>query len=668
MKLVLTSLFLGLILAVAAAAAFGQELLIERDFQANPWTRPDVKNGAGRFHFAIVADRAGGNRPGVFEEAVKKLNLMQPAFVLSVGDLQEGYTSDPELYRSFWDKLTGLVEGLEMPFFYLPGNHDLATPALRQEWIRRFGRDYYHFVYRDVLFLCLNSQDLSGAGTGEAQTAYIRKALGANPHVRWTLLFLHQPLWMNPGLKAWGEIEAMLEDRPYTVFAGHRHTYYKTVRKGRDHIMLATTGAGSQLRGPLFGEFDQIAWVSMTEDGPRVANLRVDGILGQEVRTPSTEDRFGAFSRGTAVKLLPLVFTTPSFVGGITQLMLKNDAELAMNYQAFFEPHAQLRLEPNRLNIMLPPKSERALEVKVGSGEPLLAENLTPPSMHWAAYYELPGEGPATFDGTSRLIIERRPYECPRRTGPVVLDGRLDEWPVLPFFVRDAIDLSGLANHRWTGPEDLSFRFGTAYDDENLYIAVDVTDDHGVFDQHLKHWEQDGLEVWIDAAPSAGRRVGNVLYLGFTPGDTAEPAYIDERERLSPGVRIASRRHASGHSTEIAVPATLLGQGPDKTWREFRLNVGAIDRDPNEWALRIRWRPQWGTANDFAGSGTFRRQQSAGSFPGSSSALLRPCSGQQDRGLPGPTQGGRCPPSAIFTVPSELSEDREWGLGGPARR
>jgi hypothetical protein len=207
--------------------------------------------------------------------------------------------------------------------------------------------------------------------------------------------------------------------------------------------------------------------------------------------------------------------------------------------------------------------------------------------------------------------------------GPVVLDGRLDEWPALPFVVRDAIDLSGAANRLWTGPEDLSFRFGTAYDDENVYIAIEVTDDHAVFDPHLKHWEQDGLEVWIAPGPSAGRGGRNVLYLGFSPGEGAAPAYIDERERLPHGVRIASRRHASGHSAEIAVPVGLIGQGPDKTWREFRLNVGAIDRDPNEWALRIRWRPQWGTANDFAGSGTFRRRQSAGSVAGSESVAAR---------------------------------------------
>jgi len=100
MSLAFTILFLGLTPALAADAAPVQEILIEKDSGANPWTRLEVKSGAGRFHFAIVADRAGGNRAGVLAEAVRKLNLVQPAFVLSLGDLQEGYTSDPATFLS----------------------------------------------------------------------------------------------------------------------------------------------------------------------------------------------------------------------------------------------------------------------------------------------------------------------------------------------------------------------------------------------------------------------------------------------------------------------------------------------------------------------------------------------------------------------------------------
>src|SRR5881392_4081346 len=60
----------------------------------NPWTHLRLNNDPDEFRFAIVSDRTGGHRPGVFSRAVEQINLMQPEFVLSVGDLIEGYTED----------------------------------------------------------------------------------------------------------------------------------------------------------------------------------------------------------------------------------------------------------------------------------------------------------------------------------------------------------------------------------------------------------------------------------------------------------------------------------------------------------------------------------------------------------------------------------------------
>src|SRR6478735_7437856 len=63
----------------------------------SPVTAKPVNNAPGTFRFAILPDRTGGNRPGVFEAALAKLNLMQPEFVISTGDLIDGYTLDPKV-------------------------------------------------------------------------------------------------------------------------------------------------------------------------------------------------------------------------------------------------------------------------------------------------------------------------------------------------------------------------------------------------------------------------------------------------------------------------------------------------------------------------------------------------------------------------------------------
>ena len=48
-----------------------------------------------------------------------------------------------------------------MPFFFLPGNHDYYNDAAISVWGERFGdeRGYYYFIYKDVRFLMINTED-----------------------------------------------------------------------------------------------------------------------------------------------------------------------------------------------------------------------------------------------------------------------------------------------------------------------------------------------------------------------------------------------------------------------------------------------------------------------------------------------------------------------------
>ena len=55
-----------------------------------PWTNKPFLNNPNNFQFALVSDRTGGVRAGVFPKAVKRLNELRPEFVVSVGDLIKG--------------------------------------------------------------------------------------------------------------------------------------------------------------------------------------------------------------------------------------------------------------------------------------------------------------------------------------------------------------------------------------------------------------------------------------------------------------------------------------------------------------------------------------------------------------------------------------------------
>ena len=80
------------------------KITIDQSGSVHPWSHLEVNNDPGNFQFAIVTDRTGGHRAGVFMDAVNKLNLLQPEFVVSVGDMIEGYTRNEEKIYREWDE------------------------------------------------------------------------------------------------------------------------------------------------------------------------------------------------------------------------------------------------------------------------------------------------------------------------------------------------------------------------------------------------------------------------------------------------------------------------------------------------------------------------------------------------------------------------------------
>jgi 3',5'-cyclic AMP phosphodiesterase CpdA len=238
----------------------------------------------------------------VFSQAVARVNLLQPQFVMSVGDLIEGYTTKDETIKSQWDEFDGYVKKFEMPFFYTPGNHDLTNKPMVTKWGERYGKKYYSFTYKGVLFLSLCSENPPNMGTiDKEQQEWVAKALSANKDVKWTFVFLHKPIWTDKDLtkNGWAPVEASLAGRKYTVFCGHVHRYQRFERNGAEYYQLATTGGGSRLRGVEYGEFDHVAWITMKKDKPLIANVMLDGILPSDLKVPESEEK------GTPLKKKP---------------------------------------------------------------------------------------------------------------------------------------------------------------------------------------------------------------------------------------------------------------------------------------------------------------------------------------------------------------------------
>jgi len=302
---------------------------------AKPWTSEAFKNNPEEFRFAVIGDRTGGSDPGgIFNRSIDQLNLLRPEFVINVGDLVEGYTEDKAKAAAEWDQIEGIIKKLEMPFFYVVGNHDMGNDTMKQVWLERRGTTYYHFIYNNVLFLVFNSEDPSNPVPkdmaektaafkklqkedpaaaqkmlaefmasldsyhrpmvmSDQQINYFRKALADNPKVRWTFAILHQPDWeQKKAGKALQAIEQMLQGRPHTVIAGHLHYYDYKKRKGVDYITMGPIGASWHKNGP--GNVDHILWITMKQGGPEIAQITLDGIWdrkGRDLKIKETYER-----------------------------------------------------------------------------------------------------------------------------------------------------------------------------------------------------------------------------------------------------------------------------------------------------------------------------------------------------------------------------------------
>lgn len=293
---------------------------------ATPWTHDRFDAGEDQFTFAVFSDLTGGERPRIFEIAVAQLNLLRPELIINVGDLIEGASADHDELNKEWDWFDERTHRASAPVFYVGGNHDLTGEPLQQVWDQRHGRRYYHFLYKDVLFLVLDTEDNTpermaeifrarneamviveeqgweafgdteygqmeerAFGTiSDEQARYFQEVITANRNVRWTFLFLHKPAWGRQGENHFLDIETALAERTYTVFSGHEHVYAHRERRGRDYIQLATTGG---VQFPDRGlSADHVTLVTVDDNSVDIANVLLSGILDKTGRVPLQGD------------------------------------------------------------------------------------------------------------------------------------------------------------------------------------------------------------------------------------------------------------------------------------------------------------------------------------------------------------------------------------------
>jgi hypothetical protein len=390
-----------------------------------------------------------------------------------------------------------------------------------------------------------------------------------------------------------------LKGRNCTVFSGHTHNYLFQEVEGISLLTQATTGGGSGLRGSAYGEFDQVVWVTLTPEGPQIANLALDGILDTRFRTPPIAAERAAFSRNKAVQVEPVVLASATLTTATTVMRIDNPSSQPMRIKVLPEVPEGIQVSPGMIYEKIEGKTGITTTLHLRAEKPIPLEAMQPLVFQWSASYDSNDNTPSVkLGGETNLLIDS-PFKLEKCGKAPTVDGKLDDWAALPYVVTQPAQIWPNAN-AWKGPWDSRYRFGITYDEQAVFVAIKTTDDEPCFDG-WKYMED--FVVFMMDGKVKGELKENTSIFSLLLGPEMKPEQADEFivGTTPEGLQAVSLPCEDGFVVEVAIPIGYLKQYQGEDWDRLRVNIGFGDfdrRDARDGATILFWRPQWKGAGD----------------------------------------------------------------------
>ncbi len=244
------------------------------------------------YRFAILSDRTGGHTPGIYPRVIEEMRLLNPDFVVTVGDHIEGYGEDYERSDAEWDSLLTMLRAFDVPVYMTPGNHDIWDDESEAMYRARTGHaPYYSFDHENTHFVILDNSRYDAAGEfPDEQRDWLIADLEDHAIAENVFVFFHKPLWAQTLVL--GEPDPLHDIfKEYgvdAVFNGHLHHYFSTEFDGIDYTVMGSSGGGlyRDVEQPVArGEFFQFGWVTVTSPGYELAVIDLGGIYPRDVVT-----------------------------------------------------------------------------------------------------------------------------------------------------------------------------------------------------------------------------------------------------------------------------------------------------------------------------------------------------------------------------------------------
>jgi 3',5'-cyclic AMP phosphodiesterase CpdA len=220
--------------------------------------RVAAEKGGRLFTFGVVADVQYADKDAAgarhyresldnLEECVAELNRHDLAFTIELGDIIDGNVT-PEKTLSDLDTITGVYDRLEMPKYFVVGNHCLN--AGKESLREKLSRESFYYDFRvpeagGFRFVVLDGNDAGYGVLGEKQLEWLRDTLAdALANDQRVILFNHFAL-----LEAAAAHHRMREPGPVldamdeagcviAYFAGHDHAGGYAERNGVHNVTV----------------------------------------------------------------------------------------------------------------------------------------------------------------------------------------------------------------------------------------------------------------------------------------------------------------------------------------------------------------------------------------------------------------------------------------------
>jgi hypothetical protein len=337
----------------------------------------------------------------------------------------------------------------------------------------------------------------------------------------------------------------------------------------------------------------------------------LDGIAPKDITSTATHEYRRELDQNTVVGAEP-VLTGPVARGSMsTRVVISNGTDVVQTFDGTWQPREGLSFSPAQLNVVLDPGQARAWDVTIATRHPLPVSDIISPAIDWTRTFTPQGYDEVSQDWQTFVPIDTL-HPCVPARESIVVDGDLSDWPVLPYCVDTENRMYW--NENWDGPDDSSFVFGVARDDDYIYIGLDATDDALMVDKAPVPWQQDSISITFDARPRTGR-VGRVwvneqfdthLLYYLSPSLTNGMIWYVQ-EKAPEGSQAVCVPTDTGLALEIAIPVDYLDELQGGDWQDFQLNISMNDVDPVGKTL-LRWRSDWYHGR-LADEGTFVRME-----------------------------------------------------------